>query len=81
MDQILYVYVYIHVKSSCDATMCTCILFQFCFLFGVLGVSVAAYGRHLYNRINFTGNKLGQDIFDVALNGLPGDETASIYPL
>ena len=35
-------------------------------------MAFAADGRHLYNRINFAGNKLLQDIFDIALHGLPG---------
>lgn len=49
------------------------VLFQFCFLFGVLGVTFAAEGRRFYNSLNFGGNKLLRDIFDIALNGLPGD--------
>ena len=43
-------------------------------------MAFAADGRHLYNRYrsSLAGNKVLQDILDIALNGLPGDESISL---
>ena len=66
------------VKSPCNTFSYYIILFQFCFVFGFLGINFAKFGRAYYNSINFNGNKLVQDIFDIALHGLPGNVTIII---